>query len=293
VHAANNVSGWPQWSPDGTEIALNTESFTTNRSAPYLLIAHLSARRPTRPLPIVSSQPGSWSPSPAAYHGSIASEQPVVIHGLASGTATVLYSGLGVISGQYSASYDNYSDNGRDFVNGTESVTNPAILTGPIRIDTNLTMTGADHGYSRVHLTLSGSSSVPVTATGTAVTSYDGTTISGPPHVPAPCPNALPRAPHLRLRAHLARRHRRRVILIGVTASVAGAGANEGSVDTQPVRDAAVTVDRRTGHTNGAGRLTLPVPPNRGGRSRITARAGDTLVAASVRLRLPRRRGGR
>ena len=34
VHAANNVSGWPQWSPDGTEIALNTESYTTNRSAP-------------------------------------------------------------------------------------------------------------------------------------------------------------------------------------------------------------------------------------------------------------------
>ncbi len=288
VHAANNVSGWPQWSPDGTEIALNTESYTTNRSAPYLVVAHLTARRPSRPLPIVSSQPGSWAPGPASYHGAIESEQPVVLHGLSSGTATVVYSGLGVISGEYSVVYNDYSDDGRDFVSGTSTVTNPMILTGPIRIDTNLTMTGADTGYSHIHLTLSGSSSTPVTATGTAVTSYDGTTISGPPHVPAPCPAALPRAPHLKLTAHLARHRRRREIVVHVSAAVAGAGANEAGVDTQSVWDATITVNRRTTHTNRSGVTILPVPPNRGGRFLITARAGDTLVAARTRIRLPR-----
>ena len=46
-------------------------------------------------------------------------------------------------------------------------------------INTNVTMTGADTGYSRINLTMSGSDSTPVTATGTAVTSYDGTTVSG------------------------------------------------------------------------------------------------------------------
>jgi hypothetical protein len=207
-----------------------------------------------------------------------------------SGTATVVYSGLGVISGQYSVVYDNYSDDGRDFVNGTSTVTNPMILTGPIKIDTDLTMTGANTGYSRIHLVLSGSSSIPVTATGTAVTSYDGTTVSGPPHVPAPCPNALPRAPHLKLTARLApHRHRhRRVIVVHVTAAVAGAGANEAGVDTQPVWDATITVDRRTARTDRDGTATLAVPPNPGGRSRISARAGDTLVAAGARIRLPR-----
>jgi hypothetical protein len=64
VHGANNVSGYPQWSPNGTALALNTESFRTNRSADYLLIAHLVDRRPTKPLPIVSSAPGKWAVAP-------------------------------------------------------------------------------------------------------------------------------------------------------------------------------------------------------------------------------------
>ncbi|MGC8074697.1 hypothetical protein ACP3W1_29480, partial [Salmonella enterica] len=58
-HGANNISGLPQWSPDGTKIALSQESFTTTLPPPYLLIAHLTSRLPTTPVPTVSSQPGS------------------------------------------------------------------------------------------------------------------------------------------------------------------------------------------------------------------------------------------
>jgi len=288
VHAANNVSGWPQWSPNGTEIALNTESYTTNLSAPYLLIAHLVARKPTKPLPIVSSQPGSWAPSPENYHGAIAADETVVLHGLASGTATVTYAGTGVVSGQYSAIYDNYSDNGRDFVNGTSSITNASVLTGPITIETNLTMTGADTGYSHIDLTLSGDETNPVTAIGTAVTSYDGTTIAGPPHTPAPCPNALPRPPQLQLAASVVHRHGRPMVLAKVTASIHGAGANEAGTDTRPVLDATVTMDRASAHTDASGTALIAVPTHAGGRIPVTASAGDTFLAASTSIKLPR-----
>jgi hypothetical protein len=286
VHAANNVSGWPQWSPNGTEIALNTESYVTNLSAPYLLVAHLVARKPTKPLPVVSSQPGSWAPSPENYRGAIAAEQTIVLHGLAAGTATVTYSGEGVISGVDSATYRGYSDNGRDFVNGTTMITNGSIPTGPIKINTNLTMTGADKGYSHINLTLSGSNSPPVTATGTAVTSYDGTTISGPPQAPKPCPQALPRKPLLRLRTRIVRRSGgRRSVFVVVAASIAGAGANEAGADTRPVRFATVRVGRRRVRTDRHGRATIKLPAGRPlARLAVVVSAGDTFAPARVRL---------
>jgi hypothetical protein len=288
VHAANNVSGWPQWNPDSTEIALNTESYTTNLSAPYLLIAHLIARKPAKPRAVVSSQPGNWAPSPENYHGAIAANGTVVLHGLASGTATVTYAGTGVVSGQYSAIYDNYSDNGRDFVNGTSSISNPSVLTGPIAINTDLTMTGADSGYSHIHLILSGTDTNPVTAGGTAVTSYDGTTISGPPHTPAPCPSALPRPPQLTLAASIVRRRGRPMVMATVTASIHGAGANEAAVDTRPVSDASVTLEGRTVDTDSTGVALIPVPTQPGGPVPVAASAGDTFLAATGSITLPR-----
>jgi WD40 repeat protein len=293
VHAANNVSGWPQWSPNGTEIALNTESYTTNLSAPYLLIAHLVARKPTKPLPIVSSQPGAWAPSPQNYHGAIQSEQPVLLHGLASGTVLVTYDGLGILSGEDSAIYDDYSDNGRDFINGTSTVSYPNILTGPITIHTDLTMTGADTGYSHIDLTLTGTDTSPVTATGTAVTNYDGTTVSGPPHTPAPCPRALPRPPQLRLATRLTRRRGHEVILAHVTASIAGAGANEAGTDARPLLDATVAVEGVRARTNEAGNATLAIPAPRRSRATITARAGDTFLPVSSTIAVRPRRGRR
>ncbi len=288
VHGSNNVSGWPQWSPNGTEIALNTESFKTNLSAPYLLIAHLVSRKPTKPLPVVSSQPGSWAPSPLDYHGAIAAEDTITLHGLASGTATVTYAGAGVASGHYGATYVNYSDNGRDFINGSSSITSASIPTGPTTIDTNLTMTGSDTGYSHINLTLNGSDSNPVTATGTAVTNYDGTTISGPPHTPQPCPQSLPRPPLLKLHARIVRRHHHRLVLVTVTASVSGAGANEAGIDMRPVLDATITLGHTRTTTNRSGIATLPIPHRPGRQVTITATAGDTFTPAKVRLQLRR-----
>ena len=287
VHGSNNVSGYPQWSPNGTEIALNTESVLTNRSAPYLLVAHLVVRKPTKPLPVVSSQVGGWAPTPESYHGAIGSVDHLVLHGLASGTATVTYANpVGVLSGVDSVTYDNYSDNGRDFVNGTSTVTNPIILTGPVILSTDLTMTGADSGYVHVNLRFSGIEHTPVTATGTAVVNYDGTTISGLPRVPAPCPKALPTPPPLAVSATVTRHGKVRLVRVFVTASVTGAGPNEAFVDRRPVLDATVRLDGFATHTSARGYAVLLVPDRVRGSFRLRVTAGDALKPTSLALRL-------
>lgn len=72
VFVTNNLTGWPQWSPDGTMLALNATNNLPGPGypahAPFLLVAHFSARKPTRPLRAVSSQPGSWALAPTDYH---------------------------------------------------------------------------------------------------------------------------------------------------------------------------------------------------------------------------------
>jgi hypothetical protein len=285
VHAANNVSGYPQWSPDGTEIALNTQSYTTGRSAPYLLIAHLPARRPTQPMPIVSSAPGSWAPSPANYHGPLGGTNHVELHGLSGGTATVDYrDAKGLFAGSDSVTYRDYTDDGRDFVNGTYRIADPNLLAGPVTVDADLTMTGSDTGSLHQHLVFSGLSATPaVTATGSSTATYDGTTLSGIPAAPQACPDALPRPPHLHLSAALSGRDHRHV-LVRVTATVSGAGADEAERDTRAVTDATVTIGRVTARTDSSGTVSMVVPPGAVGPVTIRADAGDTLVPAEIRV---------
>lgn len=263
VHAANNVSGYPQWSPDGTRIALNTESFTTNRSAPYLLVA----RRPSRRKRIVNSQPGRWAPGPLAYHGPIGAVAHVTLRGLSSGTASVNYDNTGgLLSGADSVIYDRYSDNGRDFVSGTYTIMNTSILNGPVKVDADLRMTGADRGYVHIHLTFSGICMSPVTVSGTASSRYDGTTITGIPHAPQACPSALPRPPHLSVTAQLSRSGATRTLLSRVTATIRGAGANERGQDKRPVEAAVIRLGGTFARTDARGRAVLIVPARSIGR---------------------------
>jgi hypothetical protein len=285
VHAANNVAGYPQWSPDGTEIALNTQSYLTGRSAPYLLVAHLTSRAPTTALPVANSQPGSWAPSPLAYHGPLGGTNHVVLHGLKAGTATVDYANpKGVFGGSDRVTYAGYSDDGLRFVDGTNAIADPDLSKGPITIDTNLVMTGVDTGHEHVHLVFSGLANTPdVTVAGTATTTYDGTTLTGIPTAPRPCPDALPHTPPLHVDAQVTGRRDDRHILVEVTATVGDAGPDEGRLDTRPVTDATVTAGTATAHTDGDGRAVLPVPATPG-TIVINAIAGDTLTPSSIRL---------
>jgi hypothetical protein len=288
VHVANNVSGYPQWSPDGTTIALNTQSYTTNLSAPYLLLAHLTSRAPTTPIPVVSSQPGSWAPGPLDYHGPLGGTDHVVLHGLNTGTATVDYQNVkGLFGGTDRVVYSHYSDDGRRFVDGTNAVTDPNLTKGPIRVDTDLVMTGADTGAEHVHVVFSGLANAPaVTATGTAVSTYDGTTLDGIPAAPQPCPQSLPRAPLLHVSARLDGRGAHRDLLVSVSATVGDAGPDEGRLDTRPVTAATVRVGDDTVHTDAGGRAVLPLPGMTTGLVDVSATAGDTLQPSRIRFDL-------
>lgn len=189
VHVTDNLSAGSQWSPDGTMIALSTTNDATGRAAPFLLVAHLTALKPTKPLTPVSSATGSWAPSPGGYHGAMGFDGSVILHGPGGGTVTVDYGGTpGALAGQWSETYDHYSDNGRDFVTGTVAISGSAVA-GTIGV--HLTMTGADTGSDSADLDFG-----PNGTSGTAKSTYDGHTITGPPSgKPAPSTRAAQPAP--------------------------------------------------------------------------------------------------
>jgi hypothetical protein len=279
LRVVDNLAGASQWSPNGTMIALASSTDGTARAAPpSLLLAHLTSLKPTRPVPPVSSQPGSWAPSPTAYHGTMGYTGTVTLRGPGGGTVTASYapSSLGVFAGDWSETYANYSENGRDFVNGTVTI-GGTVLAGTY--SEHLKMTGADTGIDNTDLAFS------TAVSGHASSTYDGHTITGPPSFAiraepqggpsSACPSV--HAPALRVRMT---KLRHGVYRITVTASVAGVGPAETLLDTQPVDGATVKYGRRTTRTNSHGVATVHPPRSQ----RLHVSAGDTLVPTSVRL---------
>ncbi|MDQ1464831.1 MAG: hypothetical protein QOC73_1772 [Actinomycetota bacterium] len=281
VHIVDTLAESSQWSPDGTMIALHQVDDKTGQPAPFLLVAHLTALKPTRPLAPVTSQPGSWAPLPTDYHGAMGSSGPVTLHGPGGGTVTISYGGMpGAISGQWSETYKDYSDNGTDFLNGTVTVNGSAAAGG--NVTSHVTMTGGNTGKTDADLTYG-----PNGTTGRSVSTYNGKTITGPPPYASgnnskggpdtACPATLPKKPSLRVKATRIG-HRR--YKLRVTASVAGVGANETAVDTQPVYHALLQLGRAKIYTNKNG--TAIVTVRQGHHLKVTA--GDTLKPTSVRL---------
>lgn len=278
VFVTNNLTGWPQWSPNGTMLALNTTNNRAGRGypahAPFLLVARFPASKPTRPLRTVSSQPGSWAVAPTEYHPVFGYAGSRTFDGRGGGTVTVDY-GLGssVLSGAWSETYSNYSDNGEDFVNGTVTINETAPSAGTYT--SNLTMTGAHTGSDHAAIN---------TATGVVhgQSTYDGHTVSGPSAEQAAkgaCPSIQPKEPNLHVTATRARQW---VYRIKVTSSIAGAGTNEAGVETSPVYHATVALGSVTTYTNRAGVATVKVRDSR----RLTVTAGDTLKPTSLSLSL-------
>lgn len=294
VHAANNISGYPQWSPDGTKIALNTQSYRTNRSAPYILIAHLTSRTPSPPGAVVSSQPGAWAPAPRNYHAPLGGINHIVLHGLHSGTATIDYDNRGgLFAGTDSVTYNRYSDDGRDFVDGTFSIIDPNLMTGPIKVDADLTMTGADTGATHIHTNFSGLRNTPaVTVSGTASSTYDGTTRAGIPVAPQPCPASLPRRPQTAVTARIVGSAEHPEAIVTVTATVPDAGPDEAHLDTRPVVNATVSLGHVEARTNADGQAKLSIPPGTHGEVTIRATAGDTLAPSETKVNVASDRTG-
>jgi hypothetical protein len=282
VHVVDTLAERSQWSPDSTMIALDTTNDATGQAAPFVLIAHLTARKPSKALPAVSSEPGSWAPAPTGYHGALGYQGTVTLHGPGGGTVTVVYGGTnGALDGAWSETYHRYSDNGKDFTTGSVTITGGA-LSPSVHYVVHLTMTGKDHGTTNADLTFSSKGT-----TGHATSTYDGNTIGGParyqrgPTVtggPATkCPGALPKEPALHATATKIRNGTYR---IKVTVSIADVGANEAVTSTQPVFHATVKLGQTTTYTDENGTAIVRVP----GRRKLTVTAGDTLKPTSVRL---------
>jgi hypothetical protein len=287
VHVVDTLAESSQWSPDGTMIALDTTDDSTGNPAPFLLVAHLTSLRPSKPLPAVSSQPGSWASPPTGYHGAIGYLGTKTLRGPGGGTVTVQYGGTpGAIAGQWSQTYKGYSDNGADFVNG--KVTAAGLSTGTGTYSSHLTMTGAHSGHTNSELTFNSG------IQGHGETGYDGTTVKGPSADEAnskaaggpgtACPGILPKKPALRVSATNLGHSRYRV---KVTSSVAGVGANEAAVDTRPVQHATLLLGRSTAYTNAAGVAVVNVRKS----GQLSVSAGDTLVPTAAYLRASKRRG--
>jgi len=276
VFVTNNLTGWPQWSPDGTMLALNT---TNNRAgsgypahAPFLLVAHFPALRPTRPLKAVSSEPGSWAQASTDYHPVFGFTGVRTFTGAGGGTVTVDYDPLaGVLEGQWSETYANYSENGRDFVNGKVSIDETGAGAGSYTAD--LTMTGNDTGSDHVEFDLAA-------GVDHGTSTYDGHTVSGPSTEQAAmgaCPAIQPKEP--RLHAALAKVGRD-TYRVKVTSQIASTGVNEGSVDTSPVYHATLSLGSVIAYTNHDGVATVTVDH----RASLKITAGNTLKPISVSL---------
>lgn len=274
VFVTNNLVGWPQWSPDGTMLALNTTNTTAGSSypahAPYLLVTHFPAMPASRPLPAVSSQPGAWAVAPADYHPAMGSVGLRTFQGPGGGTVTVSYAGT-VLLGNWTETYSGYSEDGLSFVNGAVSITS-AVETGSY--SSHLTMSGAHSGSTDVDMTFAGS------ASGQGSSTYDGHKVNGPQAEQlgsSACPDMEPRQPALQVTTTSLGGGRYKVL---VTASVADVGANEAATDTEPVYHATLQLGGTTSYTDAAGGAVVTA----GGAHLLTVSAGDTLVPASVEL---------
>jgi Tol biopolymer transport system component len=284
IRPSGNYQGWSMWKPDGTALALSTQSFTTLAGASYLEIARLPTRRPTRPQPIVSSQPGAWAPTHEQYHGALGAKQDITLKGLRSGTVTLHYDQNFLTKTANSATYKNYSDDGKSFLNGTDSVTRdrPASTT---RVVTDLKLTGAHTGSLNRDITYVTPATGAETGsiTGRSKVTFDGTTHEGvdsPADRCATVRDRLPRA--VKLDAHAGRGHGR-TLVVSVTAAYPNAGLNEQGVDKRPVRGATVTYGGDTATTNNDG-IAFVHPRRRPGSNdrTIHVSAGDTFRPTTI-----------
>ncbi|MEV7393026.1 hypothetical protein [Streptomyces sp. NPDC091215] len=277
VRETAQLHGWPVWSPDSTSVALSTQSFTTLGAADYLLVAHFN-RPPSRPQPVVSSAPGAWAPAPEDYHGALGARTSVTLKGLTSGTVAVKYSApIGATEPTDStATYTGYSDDGKSFVSGTQTVKRTATS---VRLINALTLRGEHTGSLHGDITME-LQARPFKVTGTQTATFDGTTVTGPEPLAERCADiraALPRPTPLDVRA---KRFGKEVI-VQVTSAYDGAGADERGVDRRPVSGATVKVGEATATT---GRDGVAMLHSRGVRETVTVDAGASFLPARVRL---------
>lgn len=288
VHAHTTVVGWSAWSPDGTKFALNAvkkgSGLFSGEVPDYLAIAEMNSRKPAKPLPVVSSEVGDWAPAPADWHPPFGYVGDVTLDGPGGGTVDINYNGKqGAVYGDFSATYRNYSEDGKTFLNGSKkiSVLEPGVTK--VHEVTDLVMTGEHTGSLRKDLEITGgNASGKPTYKGKSTVTYDGRTLTGPPSwltQPGACPEELPRKPQMKATAKKIGYGRYE---IKVTASIAGMGPTGSAIETRPVTHARIDTPGRDALTDARGIAVVTVPGGRPATVEVTA--GETITSTSLRL---------
>ena len=291
--AGNDLEGQQVWSPDSTRVLLQGRSLRRPPAgansyllqkgpAPSdLIVAHI-LRPPTKPIQPVTTRVGNWAPTSQQYKSSFDMPGTHTVHGRRSGTAMIDIDG-NVIAGHFSVTYTHYSDDGKHFLDGTQTITGSVETS--TTITSNLTATnsaGHQIGYQRADLTFSQIQPPPpdgdpgVTFNGTVSSSWMGKTASGLPRVGA-CPSSMPRPLHLQLH----HTQSGRILTLHVTANSHG--------DIRPVEGATVKLLGRVLTTDRRGLAVVKLSPS-GVQRTITATtsAGNTFTPASTRVKLRR-----
>jgi hypothetical protein len=199
------------WSPDGTEIVYwQTYPNSSNCGPAFgdptvcppstepggrtsrIMLAKLTSRKPTHLPPVkpladvvpwgTTYQPGSPTPLlPQIPAGNY------TLDGRRFGSAAVTVLDTASRISSISVTYTNYSDDGANIINGTESVTNNGSQLGPVTFHENLTLGGANTGtkltsepggYSVSQIAIAFGAYQP---TGTMTTTVNGQVYTQPP----------------------------------------------------------------------------------------------------------------
>ncbi|TDT25915.1 hypothetical protein EV562_11779 [Streptomyces sp. BK208] len=287
---ANNLSGQQVWSPDSTRVLLQGRSLVPpaaganayvqqKGTAPSELVVARINRPPTTPVPTVTTEVGSWAPTPQDYRSSYDMPGVHVVKGKSSGTAVITLGG-DITGGTFSVRYQDYSDDGDYFLNGTQTVT--GTVAAEVVIEDNLVATdakGAKAGHLRSALRYRQITPRPedgqpgVEKAGTVSSSWLGKRANGLPPVAA-CPGTMPRPFQLALTVTSS--SPRSTIKARVTADIHG--------DERPVQGAAVRVGTDTAVTGPDGTVILPAPAGPQETVEVTATAGDTFLPARTPL---------
>lgn len=281
VILTGNLNGWPQWSPDSTAIVTGPLRFSSHRPAGFLAISRLASLKPTKPLTVASSAPGSWAPTQEEYHGALAADTTVTLHGKASGTVTVTYgSPNGIRGGSNLATFVNYSDDGRTFLSGTDSIDYPHGVSD-VHSVTHLTMTGTHRGYINRDVTFKQNEDGEVDVTGRVEVNYDGKTLIGPRLNYKPCNS---RAAQFRQPLKVKARRTGKSVKVKVEASFSQAGANQLENDRRPVAGATVRMGSSSARTNRRGIVRIRVRSSSRTPAKVRVSAGSTFKPTKARI---------